>query len=170
MIHLGLPRQGVRLTEQEVADYISLWRLVGYYLGAPTGPFENAEKARAWTESLLISEVQPTETSRVLARNILLSLDNNYPLYASREFMEALVCWMNGTELSDKLGMRKPSITYWVLVAGYCAYIITISYVQKIFPNLDKYLITVSPRLTMIDIFLGKELSPIVSVYISAIF
>lgn len=144
VIYLGLPRQGIWLTDQEIADYVALWRLVGYYLGTPTEPFDNAEKARAWMESILISELQPTETSQVLARNILLSLDNNYPLYASREFMEALVRWMNGNELSERLGMRKTCMFYWILVAGYCMFIVTMSYVQKIFPNVDKNLISVS--------------------------
>ncbi|KAL1966663.1 hypothetical protein VTN77DRAFT_3860 [Rasamsonia byssochlamydoides] len=146
VIYLGLPRQGIWLTDQEIADYVALWRLVGYYLGTPTEPFENAEKARAWMESLLVSELQPTETSQVLARNILLSLDNNYPLYASREFMEALVRWMNGNELSDKLGMRRPSMFYWVLVAGYCLFIVTMSYIQRIFPDFDKNIISIRRR------------------------
>lgn len=144
VIHLGLPRQGIWLTDQEIADYVALWRLVGYYLGTPTEPFENAKKARAWMESILVSELQPTKTSQVLARNILLSLDNNYPLYASREFMEALVRWMNGNELSNKLGLRRTSTFYWVLVAGYCLFMVTMGYMQKMFPNVDKNLISVS--------------------------
>jgi hypothetical protein len=162
--HLGLPRQGVWLTDQEVADYVALWRLVGYYLGVPTEPFENAEKARAWTETLLISELQPTETGQVLVRNILLSLDNNFPLYASQEFMEALMRWMNGNELSNKLGLKNPSPVSWIMVAGYCLSIATITCVQKTFPSFDRWLISVSLKLSTAR---DKSFIPITAIYIS---
>lgn len=143
VLHLGLPRQGVWLTGQEIADYTALWRLVAFYLGTPTDPFANPEQARAWMEALLVSEVQPTETSRVLAANILSSLDKNYPLYASREYMGALVWWMNGDGLSKKLGMKRPSLYCQLLVVGHCVFVMTWKYVHVLFPGRDKDLIAV---------------------------
>ena len=74
VVWLGLPRQGIYLSNQEIEDYIALWRLVAYYMGTPTEPFENTAKARAMMESLLISEIDPSEIGKVLAKNIILCL------------------------------------------------------------------------------------------------
>jgi hypothetical protein len=67
IIKLGLPRQGIYLSRQESEDYLSLWRLVALYVGAPTEPFETLEKAELMMESTLESEIRPNEISKVLA-------------------------------------------------------------------------------------------------------
>lgn len=144
IIYIGLPRQGIWLTEQEIADYNALWRLVAHYLGTPTDPFETAPKARAWMEALLMSEVQPNPTSALLADSILASLDGQYPLFASRKFMEALVQWMTTPELVQALGLRRSSAYYQVLVVGYCVFIMTFACIQRVFSGRDKERISVS--------------------------
>jgi len=138
VIWLGLPRQGLRLRDQEINDYIALWRLVAYYQGTPTEPFETPEKARAMMESIFISEVQPTRTSQVLAKNIILSLENTFPSYASRGFMEAMVRWLNGKELADRLDIGNPPLYYWALVTGYCLWVMAICYISRTIPSLDR--------------------------------
>ena len=95
-----------------------MWRLVAHYVGTPTEYFETPEKAKFIMESLLISEIEPTETSKVLANNIILSLQGQPPSYASRDFLNANARWLNGNELADALGLGRPGVYYWALVAG----------------------------------------------------
>lgn len=143
VIWIGLPRQGIRLRDQEIDDYIALWRLVAYYMGSPTYPFETRESSRATMESLLVSEIEPTAMSKVLARNIILSLENTPPTYASRGFMEAMARRLNGGLLSDRLDIPAPNIYYRLLIYGYCVFVIAFAYAVRIFPSLDKRLIAV---------------------------
>lgn len=99
LIWLGFPRQGIYLRHQEILDYLALWRLVAYYIGTPNQYFSSPERAKAMMESLLISEIRPSETSRVLANNVILALQNQPPGYASRDFLNASARWLNGDEL-----------------------------------------------------------------------
>lgn len=138
VIWLGLPRQGIYLRSQEIDDYIALWRLVAYYMGTPTEPFESSPKARAIMESLLASEIAPTEMGKVLAANIILSLENTAPSYASKEFMEAMARQLNGKQLSDSLGIPEPGLYYQALVYGYCFFVMGLAYTIRYFPSLDR--------------------------------
>ncbi|PGH04874.1 hypothetical protein AJ79_06959 [Helicocarpus griseus UAMH5409] len=138
LIWLSLPRQGVFLREQEITDYIALWRLIAYYMGTPTEPFENPQKARHILESILLFEVKPTEMSKVLANNIITSLENTPPAWGSRGFLEATTRWLNGKELSDQLGIGKPGFYYYPLVVGYCIFVSLWCYIHRTFPFLDK--------------------------------
>ena len=74
LIWLALPRQGIWMTRQETVDYVALWRYIAYLVGSPTEPFETPEKAKRFMEVLLLYEIHPTETSRILAKNIIKSL------------------------------------------------------------------------------------------------
>ncbi|KAG7008382.1 hypothetical protein G7Y79_00006g020020 [Physcia stellaris] len=105
MIFRSLPRQGIYLTRQETADYIHLWRYVAYLMGTPTEFFETPEKARTIMEVLLLYEINPSDTSRILANNIIKCLMAQPPTYASKPFLEASSRWLNGNELCDGLGL-----------------------------------------------------------------
>jgi len=118
LIWLSLPRQGIYLRKQEIIDYIALWRYIAYVIGCPTEHFETPDKARAVTEALLLYEVHPTETSRILANNIIKSLEGQPPGYASADFLIASARWLNGNDLCDELGLMRPSAYYWALMAG----------------------------------------------------
>ncbi|KAH6722032.1 hypothetical protein BKA61DRAFT_166520 [Leptodontidium sp. MPI-SDFR-AT-0119] len=131
LIWLGFPRQGIWLRKQEILDYLALWRLVAYYIGTPDEYFATPESAKAIMESLLISEIQPSETSRVLANNVILSLQGQPPAYASRDFLNASARWLNGDELADALGLGKPSLYYKALVAGQCLFFICLCYTNR---------------------------------------
>ncbi|KAG0646081.1 hypothetical protein D0Z07_8255 [Hyphodiscus hymeniophilus] len=122
LIWLGFPRQGIWIRDQEVQDYIALWRLVAYYMGTPTEPFETPAKAKRMMESLLVTEITPTATSKVLANNIILSLKGQAPTYASRDFLNANARWLNGNELADALGLGRPGLYYYALVVGQCIF------------------------------------------------
>jgi hypothetical protein len=138
LIWLGFPRQGIWLREQEIKDYLSLWRLVAHYMGTPTVHFETPERARKLMEALLISEIRPSETSKVLANNIILALQGQAPTFASRDFLNASARWLNGNDLADALGLGRPGLYYWALVAGQCLFFMGICYTYRSIPYLDR--------------------------------
>ena len=150
IIWISLPRQGIILTEQEIDDYIALWRLVSHYMGSPTEPFSSKENTKTMMESIIMAEVNPTETGKVLAKNILLSMDNAPPTYASLEFMAALVRQLNGKKLSDALDIAPTTLYYQALVYGYCIVVMAYTYASRLFPSFDKKMIAV--RRTRFDI------------------
>ncbi|KAL4936612.1 hypothetical protein BDV06DRAFT_233253 [Aspergillus oleicola] len=141
VIWLGLPRQGVYLTKQEEEDYIAVWRLVAFYMGAPTEPFENASKAKIVSESLLVNEFEPTDTGRILARNIAIGLENTAPIYASLEYMDALTRLLNGDQLSDELHIPKTGLWHRALMWGYCFWVQVQAKTLPVLPGVDRYLI-----------------------------
>jgi hypothetical protein len=89
-------------------------------------------------ESLMISEIHPSETSKVLAGNIIESLQSQPPAYASRGFLEASARWMNGNELGDALGLGKPGWYYWALMAGQCAFFWLGAWLKRWSPKMDE--------------------------------
>lgn len=144
LIWLSFPRQGIWLREKEIEDYLALWRLVAYYLGTPNHYFATATKAKAVMESLFYSEIEPTETSKVLANNIIKSLERQPPSFASRDFLYASARWLNGNELADRLGLGQPSAWYWALVAGQCIFFMSLCYFYRSIPYLDRRKVAVS--------------------------
>ncbi|GAB1202413.1 hypothetical protein APSETT445_001026 [Aspergillus pseudonomiae] len=103
VVFLGLPRQGIFLRNQEIDDYIALWRLVAYYMGTPTECFETTARARAMMESISVSELDPTDTGRILAQNIIIGLENTAPTYASKEYLEAMARKLNASLWTRKM-------------------------------------------------------------------
>jgi hypothetical protein len=138
LIWVGFPRQGIWMRQQEIQDYLALWRLVAHYIGTPTEYFDTPARAKSMMESLLISEIRPSETSKVLANNIILSLQGQPPAYCSRDFLVASARWLNGDELADALGLGRPSLYYKALVAGQCIFFMFICYTYRSIPYLDR--------------------------------
>ncbi|KAL9106476.1 MAG: hypothetical protein Q9227_008507 [Pyrenula ochraceoflavens] len=157
IIWLSLPRQGIFLRQREIEDYIALWRLVAWYTGTPTVFFESPRRARVTMESLLLYEINPTETSKVLAGNIIRCLESQPPAYASRSFLEVSARWLNGNELCDALGLGRPSIYYWALMAGQCLFFMSICYVYRSFDYLDKRKIAALRRIFWFVIVEGRH-------------
>ncbi|KAA8642925.1 hypothetical protein EYZ11_009661 [Aspergillus tanneri] len=147
VVWLGLPRQGIWLRDQEIDDYLALWRLVAHYMGTPTHSLQSRATSRAMMESLLVSEINPTDIGKILAQNIILGLENTAPIYASKEFMEAMARRLNGNKLSDKLDLPRPSIYYQALVYGYCFVVMGLCYGLRLFPKLDQTFIAFRRRL-----------------------
>ena len=139
LIYISLPRQGIYLRRQEKEDYVALWRYVGHVIGCPTdGYFDSAEHAKMITEALLLYEIHPTPTSKILANNIIKSLEGQPPGFASADFLIASARWLNGNALCDELGLARPSIYYWALVAGQCVFFSAFCYTYRSFDSLDK--------------------------------
>ena len=79
LIWIAFPRQGIFLTQQEATDYIALFRYVGYLTGTPDQYFTDPIKAKRVMEVLILNEIRPTETSRILANNVIESLIDQPP-------------------------------------------------------------------------------------------
>lgn len=139
LIWIGLPRQGIYLREQEIQDYSALWRWVAYLLGTPTDPWlVDSRRARIMLESLIEADINPSEMSGVLANNILTGLSCQPPTYVSREFLCAEAYWLNGWELSNALGIERPSLYHRALVAGQCLYFMVTCYLYRSIPEWDE--------------------------------
>lgn len=138
LIWIALPRQGIVLRAQERADYLAVWRYVGHVMGAPTEPLATVPRAKAFLESLLAHEIDPSETSGVLARNVLEALASAPPTYASRDFLQASSRWLLGHELCDRLGLGRPAAYYYALVLGQCFFFMAMAYVYRSVPAWDR--------------------------------
>ena len=139
LIWLSLPRQGLFLRKQEIVDYIALWRYIAYVIGCPTeGFFENPTQAKRMFESLLLFEIQPSATSQVLANNIIKCLQDQPPGFASADLLIAGARWLNGNELGDALGLPRPSLYYWLLMAGQCIFFCFWCYTYRAIPSWDR--------------------------------
>ncbi|KAF1963041.1 hypothetical protein CC80DRAFT_103530 [Byssothecium circinans] len=137
LIWISFPRQGIYLREQEKEDYVALWRYIGYILGTPTEHFATIAKAKAIMESLLYNEVNPSEMSRVLANNIIHSLEGQPPTFVSPDMLVASARWLNGNDLGDQLGLPRVSWYYWSLMAGQCIFFMGLCYFYRALPWLD---------------------------------
>lgn len=138
LIWVSFPKQGIFVREQEAKDFLALWRYVAYVIGCPDDYFSTPAKAKALMETLLYNEIDPTSTSRILANNMIKSLEGRPPTYASGDMLIASARWLNGNELVDKLGLPKPSLYYWALMAGQCTFYIIMCYLHRSIPYLDR--------------------------------
>lgn len=138
LIWLSLPRQGIFMRQQEIDDFVALWRYIAYLIGCPSEPFATAESAKRVMEALLLYEIQPTETSRILANNIITCLADRPPGCPSAEFLTASARWLNGHALCDKLGLMRPSAYYYLLVAGQCIFFCFFNYSNRAVPSWDQ--------------------------------
>lgn len=144
LIWISLPRQGIFLRKQEIEDFIALWRYIAYLTGTPQEWFSTPENAKSIMESLLYYEISPTETSRILANNVIRSLEQQPPSFASRSMLEASSRLLNGDELCDALDLGRPGWYYWSLAVGQCLFFMAICYSHRAVPFLDRRKIAVS--------------------------
>ncbi|KAF5543994.1 cyclohexanone monooxygenase [Fusarium napiforme] len=138
IIWQSLPRQGIHMREQEMIDYVALWRLIAYYMGTPTDFFSSPAKARAIMESLYLYEYNPSSRSQTHAQNIIIAMSDTAPSYASKPYLEATARWLNGDPLADALGIGRPSKYYTVLAAGQCMLFMMVYYTCRDIPFLDR--------------------------------
>ncbi|KAH6885891.1 hypothetical protein B0T10DRAFT_491856 [Thelonectria olida] len=134
IIYMALPRQGIYLSEQQITDYLALWRWTGYLLGAPVGWMTTPAKAKAMMESVMTMEMGPSQNSRILANNILTAEARVPPLYAPRELLVAQAYQLNGTVLASALGIETPRWYYRVFVWIQCLVLIFLSYTYPCMP------------------------------------
>lgn len=137
LIWLSLPRQGLFLREQEISDYLALWRYIAFVIGCPDQGFRSIAEARRFAQSLLMHEIHPSATGRVLAGNVIAALEGQPPAYSSAPFLAATARWLNGNDLCDALGIPQPGWYAWSLVAGQCLFFCALCYTNRTFPVLD---------------------------------
>ncbi|EDU48531.1 repeatdomain containing protein [Pyrenophora tritici-repentis] len=138
LIYLSFPRQGIFLRQQEINDYLALWRYIGYLMGTPDEWLSTPAKAKAIMESILYHEVDPSEMSKTMANNIIYALKEEPPTFASADMLTASARWLNGNELCDRLGLKRVSSYYWSLMAGQCLFFIFYCYTYRLFPKADR--------------------------------
>lgn len=138
LIWISLPRQGIFLRHQETTDFLALWRYVAHVMGCPTEFFRTPAKAKAIMESLLMYEIEPSEMSKVLANNIIRSLQDQPPTYMSADMLVASARWLNGEELADRLDLPPASWYHWSLMAGQCVFFMVICYTYRYVDYLDR--------------------------------
>ncbi|KAI9159015.1 hypothetical protein HJFPF1_07020 [Paramyrothecium foliicola] len=137
LVYLGYSKQGIFLREQEIQDYHALWRYIAYLMGAPHDWLSSSEKAKLTMESIMSKEYSPTPASIALANNIITGFKDIPPTYASKNYLNALVWWMNGDKVAQDLEIEKPSIYYTALVASQCGIFMLNAYLCRTFPYLD---------------------------------
>jgi hypothetical protein len=137
LIWLSFPRQGIFLSNREIDDYLALWRYIAYLLGTPDECFTTRNKHRAAMETLFYNEVDPSDMSKTMANNIIYSLKEEPPTFVSADMLIASARWLNGNELSDRLGLKRVSLYYWSLMAGQCLFFMFYCYFYKLVPAWD---------------------------------
>jgi hypothetical protein len=138
LVWLSLPRQGIFLREEEIADYVALWRYVGWLMGAPTDLMSTPARAKASMEVILMREIHPSRTSQILANNMIRALQDSPPEYHSADMLITMARWLNGNELCDALDLPRPSLYYWMLMAGQCGFFMLYTYIHRSIPALDE--------------------------------
>jgi hypothetical protein len=162
LIWLGFPRQGIFLRDQEITDYLACWRYIAYLIGCPDEHFSSPEKAKGIMDSILYYEVNPSQVSKNLANNIIVALQGQAPTYASPDFLYASARWLNGNDLGDDLGLKRPSLYYWALVLAQNLFFMALCYTYRSIDWLDKRNIARFRRITYKIVLdpkdgLGKE-------------
>lgn len=135
---LQLPQMGVHPSHQEMADYIALWRYLGYVLATPDEYFATVGKAKATMESMIVHELHITPTSRIVGHNFVQCLKDLPPFNVSAQFIEAGSRVLNGDELCDSLDMGRPGLYSYACFKGHCWLVMFLSYLQKFSPTIDR--------------------------------
>ncbi|KAF9884490.1 hypothetical protein FE257_001677 [Aspergillus nanangensis] len=155
---LQLPRFGIRPSNQDVEDYIALFRYLGHLLGAPTEYFDSVESAKLTMESMLAHELRTTETSRVVAYNFVECVGHfRRPYYVSKRFIEAGSRWINGHELCDELDLGRPGGLHYVAFGGHCVLVAVLAWVQWAVPFLDGVVIELFRKVMYTGVVMRKR-------------
>ena len=138
VMYLGIPRQGLQPTKQEIADYLAVWRYICYIMGTPDWFLSSPEQGKAMMESILTYEVKPDPAkSGLISNNMINGMVGQKPSYASRPFLCASAYWMNGKEVAKELQIEEPGLYYKALVAGQCWMFMITHTIRRVLPFAD---------------------------------
>lgn len=133
-----LPQMGIYPSEQEKADYIAVFRYIGYLLATPHEYFSTVAKAKATMESMMLHELQITETSLIVGHNFVECVKDFPPFNISAGFIEAGSRALNGHEVCDSLGFGRPGMLSYACWRGGCWFVRILALVQKQIPAVDE--------------------------------
>jgi hypothetical protein len=138
---LQLPMMGITPTQQEIDDYLALFRYIGYLLATPHEYLDTSARAKATMESMMIHEHRVTSTGRVVAYNFIKCLEDLPPFNLSAAFIEAGSRVINGDEQCDQLGFGRPGWYAYACFRGHCWLVSTLARLQRLSPYLDTLVI-----------------------------
>ncbi|KAJ6789097.1 hypothetical protein PWT90_00399 [Aphanocladium album] len=154
---LQLPLMGVHPSQQEMADYIALFRYVGYLLATPDKYFASVATAKATMESMLLHERELTDTSRVVGYNFVQCLKDMPPFNISADFIAAGSRVLNCDEFCDLLGFHRPRILPYACFQGLCWFVRGLALAQQGCPRLDETVVDYSRKLLHRAIITSKS-------------
>ncbi|CAI6332730.1 unnamed protein product [Periconia digitata] len=134
-----LSHMGVHPPQNEVEDYIALWRYIAYVIGTPPGYFATATKAKAIMESLSYNELSITPSSLIVRHNFVEALKDLPPMNISSGFIEAASRCLNGDVLCDQLGMGKPGWYPYACFKGHCWLVVALATLQHWVPSFENW-------------------------------
>ncbi|KAK1959929.1 transcriptional regulator [Colletotrichum sublineola] len=132
---IQLPLMGISVPQQEIEDYVALWRYIGHVLGTPTDHFTSAARAKILMESMSFNERLVTDMSLVAGHNFVETVRDLPPVNLSAGFIEAGSRVLNGDALCDQLGMGRPGVYHYACFRGFCWLGRTLAAVQRWFPR-----------------------------------
>ncbi|KAK1590317.1 transcriptional regulator [Colletotrichum navitas] len=132
---IQLPLMGISVPQQEIEDYVALWRYLGHVLGTPTDHFTSAAKAKVLMDSMSFNERLITDMSLVAGHNFVETVRDVPPVYLSAGFIEAGSRVLNGDALCDQLGMGRPGVYHYACFRGFCWLVRTLTTAQRWFPR-----------------------------------
>jgi hypothetical protein len=139
----SLPKMGIRVSDEEIADYVALFRYIAHVLGIPSDHWATSSKAKAFMESMYLYELEPNDTTRLLTYNFIKFIEDEPPVYVSTEFIEAGSRWVNGHEICDAIGLKRPGIFPYAVFAGHNIIVSTVAFAQKLSPKFDRFVVKV---------------------------
>jgi hypothetical protein len=138
-----LPKMGIYPTEDEIKDYVALFRYLGHVLGVPQVLFGTTSRARKIMHLMMEHESQPSAMSQTVARNFIQIITSTKPYKLSDGFVAAGSRSMNGEELCDKLNIHRPTLLHYATFRGCCWLAITLCHFQRSCTALDEFVISV---------------------------
>jgi hypothetical protein len=111
-IWYSLPRQRIQLREQEIDDFIALWRYISYLIGSPDEWFADRRRALLVQQSIMYIELHPNHNSKVLANNMIEAFRRDTPVKMPVGLINASARHLAGDPLCDEWDIRKPNIIW----------------------------------------------------------
>lgn len=111
LVSRGMERSGVRISKKQREGLLQYWGLVGYYLGIDTDYIPHTNKEAFELERLIRKRhLKPSGAGEKLVRSLLHFYQQELvrPEFAS--FIEAVVAFYLGEEISQVLGIRKAKL------------------------------------------------------------
>ncbi|KAL7917432.1 hypothetical protein ACQKWADRAFT_325742 [Trichoderma austrokoningii] len=151
-----LPQMGVYPTLQEAADYIALWRYLGYLQGVPDGYFSSVAQAKVTMESMVLHELKLTPTSLIVGHNFVECVKDLPPVMISAGFIEAGSRMLNGHKVCDGLGFGRPGPLAYACWRGHCWFVGALALAQQWIPAIDEAMVAYWRKTLNYGVFKSK--------------